>query len=605
MVGSSSGFGSTGDDRGQSNLLGLVLILGITAVGMAVILMFGMSALADSQSATEVNRAEHSMTELDSKISLTALGSSDRQQPSISLDGGESQLSMRDDVGWMNVTIRNESNGPVRMNIMNKTLGALVYENAHKDVTIAYQAGGVWRKSAQGTVMVSPPEFHYRTDGADPTLTLPLIVLRGTGSVGGDIVAEKTGTTVSKYPISGVGAKTNPLTEGQVNITIHSDYYRSWGTFFEERTDGRVSYNHDKKLALITLVVPTSDTDQTVTSAISATRPGGTLRVAGTGGYLDSYNSSNGSYGSQTPGSDGNITYGGDIEVSGNADILGNLKSGSEVRLSSSAMSMDGEIYHTSGYSDTHGHADGYTEIDGVDDVPAIDSIVSDNVTDIKASNDNTSASSTIDNIETGNCGSGCELTAGRYYLEQIDLSKGDELELDTSSGDITIALEDSIHLPDSGGSTTRMSVTGSGVVRFYVKGEDGTNQACNYVECHLAIGQNSVIEIPDDRSTKLRIYGKKDFKTTIAGSGSNHAVFTGVVYAPTGTGGSGEAYFKHAHVYGAIVSGSALVHNKAHLHYDQALRSETIVPSTDPSDEVARITYLHISVNEVTIRSR
>ncbi len=90
--------------------------------------------------------------------------------------------------------------------------------------------------------MVSPPEFHYR----DATLTLPLVTVSGSGTIR-DRASITHNRTTSHFPNTTRNANfTNPLEDGKVNVTLQSEYYRAWGGYFEERTDGDVTYHRQQ-----------------------------------------------------------------------------------------------------------------------------------------------------------------------------------------------------------------------------------------------------------------------------------------------------------------------------------------------------------------------
>ncbi len=78
----------------------------------------------------------------------------------------------------MNVSYQNTTSGN-RMTVFNESMGEVAYHGSD-ETRLAYQGGGVWRANGDGTsVMVSPPEFHYR----DATLTLPLVTVSGSGAI--------------------------------------------------------------------------------------------------------------------------------------------------------------------------------------------------------------------------------------------------------------------------------------------------------------------------------------------------------------------------------------------------------------------------------------
>ena len=217
--------------RAQSETLGMVLLLAITAAGVGVIGVTASGAMDGAQQTSAVQRAEHSMSLLDARGALVALGRTDGQSVSLA-DSADGSYRVQPDSGRIVVSQRKDG---VTTEYVNTTLGAVVYEN--DGTTVAYQGGGVWRSSGAGASMISPPEFNYR--GA--TLTFPVIrVSGGRSSVSGGATAHLTPDKVdeSMFPTAD---RSNPLSGGNVTVSVYSDYYRGWETFFEERTTGNVT----------------------------------------------------------------------------------------------------------------------------------------------------------------------------------------------------------------------------------------------------------------------------------------------------------------------------------------------------------------------------
>lgn len=248
--------------RSQSEVIGLVLVLGIVVAGASAVVVFGANALEDSKDALAVDRAQKTMTQFGSQAALVALGDADVQEARLPGTNGDSYVVNEDD-GWMNVSIYT-SGGTTE--VFNESMGSLVYEL--DDTEVAYQGGGVWRSSGEGqALMVSPPDFQYHGQ----TLTLPLVLVRGDESV--DQVAEVTpGPTQSRFPVVGDPARTNPVDGTEVNVTLRSEYYVGWGEYFETRTDGNVSYDHDRNVVKISLVPPF---DETFDNAVATTASNG------------------------------------------------------------------------------------------------------------------------------------------------------------------------------------------------------------------------------------------------------------------------------------------------------------------------------------------
>jgi len=225
-----------GGGRGQSETIGLVLLLGVTVLGVTSVVAFAAPALDSAEEATNTQRVEQSLSQLDSRTAVVALGQSGSQ--SVSLANSRSgEYTVNPDAGRISVVRLDENGSQVGDPIVNATMGEVRYENG--DTTVAFQGGGVWRTTGSGAEMLSPPEFNYQ--GA--TLTLPVIRVGGdAGTFAGSPRARVTADAVdvSKFPTAN---KSNPLSNGTVVVRVDSEYHRGWEQFFRERSTGNVSVN--------------------------------------------------------------------------------------------------------------------------------------------------------------------------------------------------------------------------------------------------------------------------------------------------------------------------------------------------------------------------
>ena len=248
-------------ERGQSSVIGVVLILGIVITSLAVIATVGGLALLDTEDELSVARAEKVMTQFDSQSALVALGETDARQTRLA-SGNSGGYTLDEDAGWMRVSIRNTTDNTTQVVQNVSSLGSLTYET--DGVRLAYQAGGVWQKGDGDAVMVSPPEFHYRGQ----TLTLPVINVTGDGQVSRQVSVRQSEVSQGYPDRAGNSEFVNPVPENRaVTVTVKSEYYRGWGSYFERRTEGNVSYDKDSQTASITLTVPIEENfDNTVTA---------------------------------------------------------------------------------------------------------------------------------------------------------------------------------------------------------------------------------------------------------------------------------------------------------------------------------------------------
>ncbi|MFB6123258.1 MAG: collagen-binding domain-containing protein [Haloferacaceae archaeon] len=298
--------------RAQSNVIGVVLLLGLVIAGTTGVLVLGGSALSDMEGRMTVQQAELAMTNLDRKVSNVALGTTESGRVRL---GGRT-AAVNGSAGT--ITVEQIGCSACPRSLASTDLGAVRYEQG--ETVVAYQGGGVWRKEGSYTRMVSPPEFHYRrgtTATGEPTLTFPLVVLRGDSSA--STLAFERADSREVFPDPSAGRE-NPLGSGSVRITIESDYYRGWAHYFESRTDAEtVTVDGANRTVSVVLSIPGKSRE--VTDSIASRSP--TVRVQG-GATVDSYNSSLGSY-AATRGSAGDVYVGEDLANAGGGTVYGDM----------------------------------------------------------------------------------------------------------------------------------------------------------------------------------------------------------------------------------------------------------------------------------------
>ncbi|WP_224332165.1 DUF7289 family protein [Haloprofundus halobius] len=247
-----------GRDRGQSELIGVVLLFGLVVAGTAAVVALGGVAIDDAKGQSEFDRAEQVMTLLDSKVATVALG--DSSVKTVSLGRSNGLYRVDESSGTLRIVHRNYDGAGSTKTLYDQPLGAVVYRA--DGGTIAYQGGGVWSAHDDGgATMVSPPEFHYR----DGTLTLPVVRTTGaadTSTSGGLSSARITGVSRGEavypdpsatYDENGQEYR-NPVENGRVVVEVQSDYYRAWAGFFRSRTEGEVDEYDSNQTATVALV---------------------------------------------------------------------------------------------------------------------------------------------------------------------------------------------------------------------------------------------------------------------------------------------------------------------------------------------------------------
>lgn len=561
---------STG--RGQSEVLGFVLIFGIMIAGALIVVGLGATALSDSEETLAGDRAEKALTQFDSKAGLVALGEADSQRLEFAPDG-DGQFFTNPDDGWMNITIENRTTGEVK-EVMNVTLGSVSYEDDR--TTLAYQGGGVWRASETGGQMVSPPEFHYRNG----TLTLPTVKVDGDAALGKSVDVSQAGEE-QKFPDRSKGDDEwiNPLDNHKVNLTVGSQFFQGWGHYFEERTDGDVIYHENRERVTLELVVP-ADNPPVQGGLITGTSE---ELVVKNNAQMDSYDSDEGTY-SQTSASNTQIIGSGDLSIEPNSKVWGNVKVDGDVWFANNAELEDGNISY-GGSVGGPGWDEGWireahhwTEAGAsVQSPDSVELLIEERIDSIDGENDNEDADA-ISGDEL-DCDSPCTLDSGEYYLENFDLDG--EIDFDTSDGVIELAVDGDVTFVNG----AIANVTGDDRVNVWVR--DDAN-----------FENNAEVQEASDNSTKFWLYMNPDRQATL----ENNVQFTGVVYGPGNLEpGVDIELSEQVNVFGGVIGEVDFAANNVWVHYDEALaQTQSVTHETS----VVTITYLHISVNEIAVEN-
>ena len=119
MNGAARGFAA--DRRGVSATVGVALITGLVVVGTVAVVTLGATAINDSQQTANVERAEHAMTQLDSKAAVVALGESVSKSVDLGR-GGDGTVAVDENAGWIRVEHVNHNGADDPASYENETI---------------------------------------------------------------------------------------------------------------------------------------------------------------------------------------------------------------------------------------------------------------------------------------------------------------------------------------------------------------------------------------------------------------------------------------------------------------------------------------------------
>lgn len=584
------------DDRSTSEVVAIALLFGIVMISVATIVLVAGAQLDGSQETAEALQAERSLTQLDSAAERVATGSTSSQTIDLGLKGNRGTLDTDPDRGRITVESIDSLDNGTRTEVMNSSLGTVSYENG--DTTVAYQGGGVWRSDGAGSVMISPPEISF----TGKTLTMHVIESERSGSVHSEVQLSRSGASKQRYPNAAAGLD-NKVDSALIEITIRSQYYQAWGQFFEDRTNTVVQYNDGaEEVAVLFLTLPV---DYSPEAGVVATSGPGEIRIEGSGSYIDSYNSANGTYG-ETRNGEGKVRSAGEISMFGGSRIEGDAEADDDIRVESGNAQIDGDalsgqqVYE---HDDDSVTGEVRNNTAGVAAVPPIDGLVDKRVNELEGDNDN-NATAVVTDSEVDLSESN-ELGPGEYYLENVEL-EDETLVLNATDGNITLAVENWVKLYGNKESG-HIRVEGDGKVRVFVGSEAKTEvnpPSEGKTELHFYVERNGSVRTvgtPRQRSTQFVVFGPSDFQGSLAGSSSKSPIVTAVVIAPAGPEGEGTFQFKHAELYGAVMTGSLTLGKPSAIHFDEAIIGERI----PLSPTVPRLEYLYVTEHEIAVKRR
>jgi len=558
--------------RGQSELIGTVLILGMSLLVISTVVAVGGTLVTDRQADADLRSAETAFTNFASKAVLVSSGESDGRTVTLPRDT-RAETAVDPDQGRLLIELRNETGVGVEETLVDRPLGGVTYR--HGGDAVVYEGGGVWRQEGDRTRMISPPPVHYR----GTTFTMPVPVIESGDASGGQALISPAGPRERIYPDPSDPDRQNPLSAATVDITVESDYYEAWGRFFESRTGGSVSYDHGNDR--VTLRLATDDPDRQLRDAVAGTSTS-RFEILGAGGsaFTDGYNSTEGPY-AESQNEAGRVATAGDIRLRGGAEVFGDVEADGSIDMRGST------IYGNASYGnsiDIRGNAEvtGWTaENASVTPARPVDSFLDAERSSLADDNDNDE----VDAINGSRFASAEEhpddltLPAGRYSLERADL-EGRTLTIDVSDGDVRLGLDRNLVLDGES-----IEVVGDG------------GDARVFVPRNIEMTGGATVETDGDVASRLWVYGTRDATIEV-----NNADFTGVLYAPTDSSGSGTVdVTSGGTVKGAVVGGQTTLQAGGTVHFDEALAG------TDPlhGADVPQVTYLHISHAPIHVDNR
>jgi hypothetical protein len=237
------------NDRGVSTIIGLVLLIGLVAVGSVGIVVIGGGETDQLVDRTTGEQADVTMSQLRDEVG--SIVQANEESAGVSFPKADDENIVIEDHSRIEVTAYGlYSNDTVGSCTYGSSMGSLRY-GASSDATLGYEANGIFRLQDGTSVLVSPPNLQYRETKIDGklvrTLDVPVVDIQsGTGGAGGNSIAFSKGNNTAQV---GLCEGQPPLAHVD-NATIrveNTDFHDGWFDYAEEEFGGigGVTIDHD------------------------------------------------------------------------------------------------------------------------------------------------------------------------------------------------------------------------------------------------------------------------------------------------------------------------------------------------------------------------
>ncbi|WP_135829045.1 DUF7289 family protein [Halorussus halobius] len=215
--------------RGQSEVVGLGLLFGFTLFAAVGVLFVGGTAMDALEGSANVQNAENSMREADARLSQVAFSSNDAH--TLDFSGQDGDVRVTDD-GTATITTVGNDSATCSADI---EFGSITYE-ADDGGEVTYQAGGVWKRTEAGSVMLSPPDLQYRNG------SFSFRMVDVSGGVNGSVESlratkDAAASRERSEQLREAFAADRCTPPKKIVVSVDSEYYRAWGEYFRSHFD--------------------------------------------------------------------------------------------------------------------------------------------------------------------------------------------------------------------------------------------------------------------------------------------------------------------------------------------------------------------------------
>lgn len=228
--------------RGQSDVVGVVLLFGMVIVGTALLFVTGSVLLESLQGEADAERTELEFESATDQLSQAAESGRSRRIPGTGADRSIAENTTTFTFRRINATDAPTAASPATWQCdeqYRQSLNALEYDLGNRNETYVFEGGGEWHVSDGYPSVRSPPQFDVG-HGNGNTVRIDLVDIDPDSAVsGGNLVAEpNTDSAVDESALRSAArcqhADPDDEIGGDLLIEIESQYIRAWDSYLNQ-----------------------------------------------------------------------------------------------------------------------------------------------------------------------------------------------------------------------------------------------------------------------------------------------------------------------------------------------------------------------------------
>ena len=213
-------------NRGQSEVLGYVIVFSIIIGSVALVYATGYPSLESAREATATENVEKAFDVMDENIRDIQQRGAPSRATEIRIAGGTLEL---EDPATIRVYVENSTNSSDNATTSFNTVPVRYVDESGR--VVSFESGGIIRGNGTDSAMIEGPDWTI-TEEASIFPVQTLIARGGTRSVGGETtVLVLTQLSSTSAPGS---YQADSSSRSIVNITVYSDNTRAWQQYFEQ-----------------------------------------------------------------------------------------------------------------------------------------------------------------------------------------------------------------------------------------------------------------------------------------------------------------------------------------------------------------------------------